>query len=271
MEVATMINSTLYLREMKKSWKMLLIFAAVLTMYVSIIIAMYDPEMMKTLDTFNQIMPEMMAAFGMNGMATSLLGFMVSYLYGFILLIFPMVFSILRGNGLIAKYTENGAIWVLTAAPVRRMKIVCTQLAVLLSGVFLLMIYTTVLELIVAGSQSPDEFEVKQLLALNSGLISLQMFIAGICFLSSCIFSDTKYSMAFGAGIPAFMYVLKMLANVGEKTEAAKYFSFFTLFDGNALIAGETSAIVCTIVLFAGAVVMYVLGCVIFCRKDMAL
>ena len=182
-----------------------------------------------------------------------------------------MVFSILRGNGLIAKYTENGAMWVLTAAPVRRMKIVCTQLAVLLSGVFLLMIYTTVLELIVAGSQFPDEFEVKQLLALNSGLISLQMFIAGICFLSSCIFSDTKYSLAFGAGIPAFMYVLKMLANVGEKTEAAKYLTFFTLFDGNGLVANEASAVVGTVSLLSGAIVMYAAGCVAFCRKDLSL
>lgn len=120
---------------------MLVIFAAVLTMYVTIIIEMYDPEMMKMLDTFNQIMPEIMNAVGMDSSATSFLGFLVSYLYGFILLIFPMVFSILRGNGLIAKYTESGAMWVLTAAPVKRIKIVCTQLAVLLSGVFLLMIY----------------------------------------------------------------------------------------------------------------------------------
>ena len=88
---------------------MLLIFAAVLTMYVSIIIEMYDPEMMKMLDTFNQIMPEIMNAVGMDSSATSFLGFQVSYLYVFILLIFPMMFSILRGNGLIAKYAESGS------------------------------------------------------------------------------------------------------------------------------------------------------------------
>ena len=87
-----MINITLYKREMKSSLKMLLLFAAIITMYVTIIIRMYDPEMMATLDSFYEVMPEVMASVGMSAGATSLIGFMISYLYGFILLIFPMVF-----------------------------------------------------------------------------------------------------------------------------------------------------------------------------------
>ena len=101
-----MINKTLYVREMKKSIKMLLIFAAVITMYVTIIIGMYDPEMMEMLKGFEEMMPELMAAGGMTTGATSLLGFMVSYLYGFIFLIFPMIYCILRGNGLVSKYID---------------------------------------------------------------------------------------------------------------------------------------------------------------------
>ena len=47
---------------------------------------------MKTLDGFVEAMPEFMASVGMKAHAATLLGFMVSYLYGFILLIFPMLF-----------------------------------------------------------------------------------------------------------------------------------------------------------------------------------
>ena len=47
-----MLNMALYKREMKGSIKLLVIFGAVITMYVSIIIGMYDPELMKTLDGF---------------------------------------------------------------------------------------------------------------------------------------------------------------------------------------------------------------------------
>ncbi len=110
-----MINMALYKREMKGSIKLLVILGAIITMYVSIIISMY-PEMMKTLDSFAQAMPELMAAVGMNADAGTLLGFMVSYLYGFILLIFPMLFCVLRGNALVARYVDNGSMALLKAA-----------------------------------------------------------------------------------------------------------------------------------------------------------
>lgn len=264
-----MINMALYKREMKGSIKLLIIFGAIITMYVSIIINMYDPQMMKTLDSFVEVMPEMMASVGMKANAANLLGFMVSYLYGFILLIFPMVFCILRGNALIAKHVDKGSMVSLAAAPVKRRTVAFTQMIALVSGILLLILYSTVLEFICAESGFPGELDIKELFILNGGLLCLHLFIGGICFLSSCIFSDTKYSVAFGAGIPAFMYVLQMLANVGGDAEKAKYFTFFTLFRPDDIIAGESGAIASAFVLFAGAVMLYVLGIMIFERKDL--
>ena len=264
-----MINLALYKREMKGSVKLLLIFGAILTMYVSVIITMYDPQMMKTLDSFAEVMPELMASVGMKTNAADLLGFMVSYLYGFILLIFPMLFCILRGNALIAKYVDRGSMALLAAAPVNRRMIAFTQMGVLVSGILLLVFYCTVLEVICAGSAFPGQLDMTELFALNGGLLCLHLFIGGICFLSSCVFSDTKYSVALGAGIPAFMYVLQMLANVGADAEKAKYFTFFTLFHPEGFAAGESSAVVGAIILLAGGVVMYVLGILLFERKDL--
>ena len=177
-----MISLLLYKREMKGSIKVLLIFAAVITLYVTVIIRMYDPEMMKTLDDFVKVMPELMAAVGIHAGATSLIGFMISYLYGFILIVFPMVFCILRGNGLIAKYVDRGSVVSLVAAPVKRQKIACTQASVLISGVIQLLGYETVLEIVVAQGSFPNELEIAELLKLNSGLFCLLLFIAGICF-----------------------------------------------------------------------------------------
>lgn len=266
-----MTNMALYKREMKGSIKLLVIFGAVITLYVSIIISMYDPEMMKTLDSFVEVMPELMAAVGMKENAASLLGFMVSYLYGFILLIFPMVFCILRGNALIAKYVDRGSMALLAAAPVKRHTIAFTQVSVLISGILTLTLYSSVLELICAQSGFPGELDAASLFLLNGGLLCLHLFIGGICFLASCVFSDTKYSIALGAGIPAFMYVLQMLANVGGNAEKAKYFTFFTLFDPDGIIAGESSAAAGALTLLAGAIVLYALGIVIFEKKDLHL
>lgn len=265
----TLINSTLYKREMKGSIKLLVIFAAIITMYVSIIISMYNPEMMKMLDNFAEAMPELMAAVGMNPGSTSLLGFMISYLYGFIFLVFPMIYSILRGNGLIAKYVEQGSMASLIAAPVKRSTIVFTQMMVLVSGVFLLIVYSTILEIVVSQSSFPGELALGELLKINCGLICLQLFIAAICFLASCLFSDTKYSIGLGAGIPAIMYVLKMLANVGGKAEKAKYFTFFTLFDPEGILNRSEGAMWGVIALLFGAIIMFTLAITIFKNKDL--
>ena len=264
-----MMSMALYKREMKGSIKLLIIFSAIITMYVSIIISMYDPELMKTLDSFVEVMPELMASVGMKASAATLLGFMVSYLYGFILLIFPMLFCILRGNALIAKYVDKGSMALLAAAPVKRRAIAFTQMMVLVGGILLLVLYTTILELICAAGVFPGELDVKALFALNGGLLCLHLFIGSICFLSSCIFSDTKYSIAFGAGVPIFMYVLQMLANVGGNAEKAKYFTFFTLFDPDGIIAADSSAIVGMFILLAGAAALYITGVIVFERKDL--
>lgn len=264
-----MINLTLYKREMKNSVRLIVIFAAIMTMYVSIIISMYDPELMKTLDGFVEVMPDLMAAVGMSAGAANLLEFMISYLYGFILLIFPMLFSILRGNGLIAKYVDRGSMVTLTAAPVKRRTIALTQMSVLLTGIIVLICYVTVLEIAVAQGSFPGELALRDLIKVNAGLLCLHFFIAGICFFFSCLCSDTKYSIGFGAGIPALMYVLHMLANAGEKAENIKYLSLFTLFDPDGIACGETSALICGIVLLFGAAVLFALGIFAFNRKDL--
>lgn len=264
-----MINKTLYKREMKKSITLLVIFALILTMYTTIIIRMYDPKMMESLNIFYDLMPELMAAVGMAMGKNTLIGFMISYLYGFIMLIFPMVFCILKGNGLVSKYVETGAMVTLMAAPVKKKDIAITQAAVMLSGVILLILYITGVELIVAKLSFPDESVAGDVIKINLGLLCLHAFISGICFLSSCIFSETKYSIGFGAGIPALMYIMQMLSNVSDKSDWAKYFTCFTLYDPDKILASETGAIVGLAALAAGAVIFYVAGIIFFKKKDL--
>ena len=264
-----MFNFELYKREMKGSLKLLLIFCMIITIYVSVIISMYDPEKMAVFDSFVDAMPQLMAAVGMKAGATSLIGFMSSYLYGFILLIFPSLFCILRGNGLVAKYVDSGACAYLLAAPVKRVTIVFTQMKALASGILILDIYTTLLEFACAAKGFPGELAFKELLMLNCALLCLHLFIGGICFLSSCLFSSTKYSISFGAGIPALMYIPQMLSGMGGEVGKAKYFTFFTLFNPDGIIAKETSAAIGALALLFGALALYFLGIALFDRKDL--
>ena len=266
-----MINGALFRRELKSSLKLLVIFGAVLTMYITIIISMYEPDMMALLDSYAQAMPELMAAVGMTAGARDLLGFMISYLYGFILLVFPMLFCILRANGLLAKYADRGSMVYLTAAPVRRWVIAFTQGCSLVGGLLLLILFVTGLELFSARYSFPGDLDVAGLLAVNAGLFCLQLVIAGICFFASCLFSDTRYSLAFGAGIPALMFVLQMLSNAGDAAENAKYFTFFTLYDPSGIAAGDQNALLGAGLLFLASLALFAGGIVIFQERDLSI
>lgn len=263
-----MFNLTLYGREMRRSLLSLVIFAALMTLYVSVIISMYDPMLMGSLDEWVDLLPEIMAAVGMTAGATTLIGFMASYLYGFILLVIPMVFTILHGNALIAKYVDSNAMVALVAAPVKRRTIAFTQMKVLATGIFVLVAYATILEIACAG-QFQGELDVSKLLLLNVELLCLQLCVGGVCFLASCVFSDTKYSIAFGAGVPALMYILQALSNTGDAARGARYFTFFTLYNPNQLIAGEASAVTGIAVLFACACALFITAIEVFARKDL--
>jgi len=263
------MNMTLYKRELKGSWKLLVIFAAVLTMYIVMIIGMFDPKMADMLDQFTKVMPDLMNAVGMKGDTSTLLGFMSSYLYGMLFSVFPMVFSIIRGNALIAKYVDRGSMVALLAAPIKRRTVAFTQMKVLGTCIFALVAYVTVIQLASAEAQFPGSLDVGKLLLLNAGLLCLQLFIGGICFFASCLFSDAKYSVAVGAGVPVLMYVIQMLANMGGNLEKAKYFTFFTLFNPDKIIAGESSAVVGMLILFVGAIVLFAAGIAVFSKKDL--
>ena len=264
-----MFNFILFKKEMKSLWKMLVIFMAILTLYAGVIITMYDPEKMALLDGYVEAMPEFMAAVGMTAGATTLLGFMASYLYGFILLIIPMVFTIICANNLIARYADNNSLYALLAAPIKRSAVALTQTLVLLFGIFALMAYVTLLEIGVAQSCFPGEIDIPQLLLLNFGLLGLHFFIGSICFLCSCLFSDVKNSLTFGAGIPIFAYILQALANMGGNAEKAKYFTFLTLFNPTGIMEAEVMALAGGGILWVSSFLLFATAINIFSKKDL--
>lgn len=264
-----MFNPTLYLQGIKGIWKMLLIFAAILTMYFTIIISMFDPALGSALNEFAEAMPELMATVGMDPSSTTMISFMSAYLYGFIMLIFPMIFSIICANSLVARHVEKGSMTYLLAAPVKRRSVAFTQSMVLCTGIVFLSAFATVLGIVACEVSFPDELDIKGFVLLNVGALCLQLFIGAICFLASCVFSDTKLSIAFGAGIPALGFIIQMLANAGDELEGIKYATFFTLYNPEAVAAGETEALLGIAVLFVGALVLFFVAIAVFARKDL--
>lgn len=260
-----MINKALLLKELQGLWKLMLIIATVLTLYIAMIISMYDPSLIDTLNQFRETMPELMAIVGMDGATDSLIQFMISYLYGFLLAIFPMIFSFFCAYKLIKKYIDKGSLAVLLAAPVSRTTVAVTEILAALIGLTALMLYVTLLELFCATIQFPNEMILSDLLKINFGLFSLHLLIFAIA--SLCAVSG----VGLGTGIPITAFVLTMLANAGEKTRLFSFLSFFTLYNPTGLINSEKAAYVGTLILLIGGCVLLGLSIMIFKKRDFTL
>lgn len=266
-----MINGTLFKRELKANFKVFIIIFAVLILYTTIITSMFDPELGSVLAQFTQVMPELMNAFGMANPGTTLIEFLSSYLYGFLYLIFPLIFEMIVANQLVARYVDRGSMAYLLATPSSRFKIIFTQVSVLCGGLALLIGGLTLIQIIVAQFMFPGELDVRILLNMNSGLYILHLAISGICFFGSCISNEMKRAYSIGAGIPILFFLIQMLSNVSEKLESLKYFTIFTLYLASEMAAGGTNAILPMMILLIIAVVLYGLGCLLFIKRDLPL
>lgn len=262
------MNSTLYKTGIMGSWRLWIIFLAIMSMYIGVVISMFDPDLGSIMNELTAAMPEVMALFGMKETGGTLLEFMASYLYGMIFLVFPMVYTILTANRLIAKHVDRGSMAYLLAAPVSRGKVASTQLLVLITGIVLLILVSAGVGAAAAEVMFPGQLDYTSYVRLNAGVLLTHLLIAGICYLSSCIFNDTKWSVAFGAGVPVLCYVIQMIANLGGHFENVKYATFFTLFSPTALIQGDQWVFPGMLLLAALSLMLFAGAIAIFKRKD---
>ena len=265
-----MISSTLLKKEFKSNYKILLIFISVLTMYETIIIYMFDPELGATLDTFAKTMPEIMSAFGMANTGTNLIEFLANYLYGFLLLVFPMILEIILANKLVAKYVDTGSMAYLLSTLNSRVKIATTQAIFVIVNMIFLILYVTILGIVSSEIMFPGDLDINRFILINISVLAIHIVISGICFFASCISNDMKLAYTIGAGIPIAFYIIQMLANMGGKLENLKYITIFTLFQPNEIAKGNVEVGFIIMSLVIGAV-LYVLGIKIFSKRDLPL
>lgn len=266
-----MPNATLWKQGIKSLYKIFLVFLLVAVSYIAVIIYMFDPELGSALNDFYISMPELMSMFGMVSSTTTMVEFLASYVYGFLMFIVPMALTIIAANRLVARHVDRGSMGYLLAAPHTRAKVAFTQLAVLLTVIFAFIALCTIITIACCGVIFPGELDVVSLLKLNVGLLCLHLAIGGICFFASCISNETKTSLALGAGIPCVFYLVEMLANIGGKLENLEYVTIFTLFDPDGFIAGEANAWFMAATLLVLAILLYIFAIIIFRRRDLPL
>ncbi|MDF2821078.1 MAG: transport system permease protein [Clostridiales bacterium] len=234
------MSSTLFKTTLKKNWTLLLIFFGVLTMYMTIMISMYDPEDMEALmSMFKLLPPDLMKALGFSSLATDLTAYLASWLYGLLMIAFPMIYSIILGNKLVAKMVDNGSFAYLLSTPNSRVKIITTQGLYALSTVLVLFSALFGLGVTVCGAMFPGALDITAFFRLNLTTMLVNMVVMMISFFFSCLFNETKMSLSFGAGIPIMFLLMNILGGASTNIEFLKKFSIYGIYDPIKLVHGS--------------------------------
>ena len=185
--------------------------------------------------------------------------------------VLPMIYELFTANKLVAGYVDRGSMASILSAPHSRRKVVRTQGFFLTASVCLMILYITVLGIVCSEMMFPGDLGIAEFLSLNAGLLCLHICISGFFFFMSCICNDTRRSTGIGVGVFLGFYLVQMLSNMGDKLENLKYATIFTLFDGDALLRGESRAIVMSGILLMIGILFFELGKYRFQKRDLPL
>lgn len=261
----------IFIKELKSNYKMLLVLCAVITMYEVMVIYMYNPDLLKMMNYFVESMPELVGMMNMNGNITSLLSFISNYLYGFLLLVLPLILIITISVRLVCKYIDNGSLAYYLNSKYTRKQIILNQFLVCVTLVLGLMLYSYVVILISSQVLFPNELDIFNYSVVHLGLVALQIFVLGLSFMISCIFNEASKAYTWIISITTGSLLIQMLSGIGDSFSWLNNFSFHVLFDTQGLSALNDVAIFKSIFLLVIGVVFAIYGMNHFIKKDLPL
>lgn len=266
------MSKSLFVVDLKANWQIILFISLFVMIYVVTSVAMYDPVSVEKMEQMFSLLPEgMLKAFGFDNLGTDMTGYLGHYLYGFIVIVFPLIYIVISANKLMARHVDSGSMAYLLTTPVTRIRIATTQAVFHLFGLFFIFLIDVGTLLILSASMFPGLLDLGRFLSLNFGTIAALAVTGGISFFFSCLFNDSRNALALGAGIPVAFFVFKMVSEIGEELEALRYITVFSVIQTDRILADPTFGIATGLILLAVSVVLYGLGVTIFNKKSLAI
>lgn len=263
------MNKALFKATLKENYKLFIIIFSVMVMYATIIVSMYDPNNLAVWDAMLETFPEsLLNAMNFVFVTPDFLGYVAGYYYGFIMVGFPMIYMIMMSNRSIAKYVDNGSLSFMLATPLKRSDVAITKALYLFISTTLLLSSVSVVIFII-GLMVSDTFPYFAFFMLNLNLIGLFTLFGGISFLCSSYFNESRQAVAYASLFIVGFFVINMLRNANEQLAFLKYFTVFTFFNTTSILNLEPIIYLHTAILYIIGIGLYILGIVIFNRKDL--
>ena len=261
-----MINKTIFKHTLRSNLKLWIIFTTVTSLFLAIFVAVFEPATISGM--MDLIQDTAIAGLVIN---TTFLGMLSSTFYSLHGVLLPLVYIIITANGLIAAQVDRGSMAYLLSTPIKRSTFVITQaLYLILALVAMFAVVTLVGFASIHLFQRDIEMDVSAFLLVNWGLLLLLFANSGISFLFSCVFNLSKHSIALGAGLPIAFFLFDLMSTVSDTLENFKYVTLNTLFDRDAILAGDSVFLPFTVLAVVG-IMLYGIGVRIFTKKDLPL
>ncbi len=256
-----------YFRQLAKSnVKFLGAFTLVLCVFLIVMTNVFTPETVTGLQSATE---GTIASHILTGNGT-LIGFMSNSFYALMAIVFPMVYSIMVGNRMIAEKIDKGTMAGFLSTPTTRLQIIVSSAVYFVLSLAVMWGISSIIGIISASAFQPDALDIDTFLLLNLGAFLYHLAISSIVFCASCIFNSSKNSLTFGAGIPLCFFVVSLFIKLSDSLDFLKYFTLNTLYDTQKIIEGSGYANSFIIMLII-AICLYTVGIVWFQKKDLPL
>ena len=263
------MNLTLFKADLKGNALLLAIIDYAMMLYFSVIAYMFDPGDTTAITSMLELLPEgLMSAFGFDSVSSNLTGFLADYYYGFIVFIIPLIYCIVTANKLVAKLVDNGSFSYLLMAPVSRRSVIVTKGLFLLFSIALLFALLHVAGGAVCRALFGDMLNRRVFLRLNLNAALLTMLVGMICFFYSCLFNESRLSLACSSEVTIGSLLLFMLGGASPKAGFLKDLSLYSLLDTQRILEGGGTAGL-EGVLAALILLLFLLSVLVFDRKNL--
>ena len=264
---------TLFKANTKATWAIVVGVTLFTLIYVATSVAMYDPTSAEKMEQMFEAMPDgFLKALGFDNLGSELTPYLSNYLYGFIMLMFPLVGTSVLAHLLVSKHTDSGSMAYLLSTPNSRVKVIVTQAVYLICALIFIFAVNVAIAIAMCASKWPEMLDIGAYFQLNAVTILVAAVLSSVSFLAACIFNDAKYSISVGTGLPLLMLVAKMISEISEELKMLKNFSIYTLIDIDRIIGGDSSYVLTTsLILLAVACLIYGTAVYVFDKKSLVI
>jgi len=206
--------------------------------------------------------------------------------YGMMTTILPGIYVLVTANKLLSSQVDSGSMAYVLSTPTRRFTVVFTQMIYLTGSLVVMFAVQTVGHLIANTAmpialaklgyiQLPGNLTNTMILQVNISALMVCIAMAGVCFLFSGIFNESKYSIGFSGTFIGIMILANMLAMFGKLgvggLDNFKYITICSFYDYESILYGVNDWIIKMIFPIGIAVASFGIGSAWFCKKDLPL